>query len=182
MTWPGRRMVLICSSLLHSSALRAGAGVGPLNGFRYWADLVRQPDPTSLLPIASVAWAPMPDGRLVYTAATPKITVTNPLALPMSSGSDPGLFVATPTGPALSAEEGQRFGPATGLIAPAWRAAADPYGPGLLALSRSQQGSKPLVIRGINAVDGTDQNLDIELPSTVGASRAVTAAWGLATA
>jgi len=156
------------------------SGGGAVNGFRYVADLVRQPDPASLLPIASVAWAPIPYGRLVYTAATPKITVTNPLGLPMSSGGDPGLFVAMPAGPALSAEEGQRLGAASGLIAPAWRATADPDGPGLVALSRSQQGSKPLVVRGLNPVDGTDQNLGIELPSTVGASGAVTARWDLA--
>ena len=57
---------------------------------------------------------------------------------------------------------------------------ADGAGVGLVALSRSQQGSKPLVVRGLNLVDGTDQNLGIELPSTVGASSAVTARWDLA--
>ena len=160
-------------------AVDTSAG-GAVNGFRYVSDLVRQPDPASLLPIASVAWAPIPDGRLVYAAATPKVTVTNPLGLPMSSGGDPGLFLAMPAGPALSAEEGRRLGAGSGLIAPAWRATADPDSPGLLALSRSQQGSKPLVVRGLNPVDGTDQNLGIELPSTVGASGAVTARWDLA--
>src|SRR5207244_8676926 len=97
---------------------------GALTGFRYVADLARQGNPASLVPLASLAWAPTPGGRLVYSAATPKITITNPLGLPMSSGGEPGLFLATPAGPALTAEEGKRLGTATGLIAQAWRAIA----------------------------------------------------------
>jgi len=155
------------------------SGGGAVSGFRYVADLVRQPVAASPLPVASVAWAPIPDGRLVYITATPKITVTNPLGLPGSSGGDPGLFLATPAGPALSAEEGKRLGTATGLVAPAWRATTDQNGPGLLALARSEQGSKPLVVYGVDPVDGTAQNLGIELPPTVGGSGAVAARWDL---
>ena len=160
-------------------AVDTSAG-GAVSGFRYVADLARQSDPARLLPVASVAWAPIPDGRLVYTAATPKISVSNPLGLPASSGGDPGLFLATPAGPALSAEEGRRLGIASGLFAPAWRATADRDGPGLLALSRSEQGTKSLVVRGIDSVDGAAQNLGIELPLTVGGSGAVAARWDLA--
>jgi hypothetical protein len=161
-------------------AVDTGAG-GAVNGFRYVADLGRQTDATSLMPVAPVAWAPGPDGRLVYTAATPKITLANPLGLPVSSGGDPGLFLATPSGPTLTAEEGKRLGPATGLIAPAWRSAINSDGPGLLAIGRSQQGSKPLVVRGIDAGTGAVQDLGLELPSDVGNGPGLLAArWDLA--
>src|ERR1700674_1553480 len=137
---------------------------GAVTGFRYVADLARQGNPASLVPLASVAWAPTPDGGLVYTAATPKITITNPFGLPMSSGGEPGLFLATPAGPALTAEEGRRLGSGTGLTAPAWQTTAGGGGSGLLALARSAQGSKPLVVRGTDPVDGNVHNLGIELP------------------
>ncbi len=153
---------------------------GAVTGFRYVADLASQGNAASLVPLASVAWAPTPDGRLVYTAATPKITVTNPFGLPMSSGGEPGLFLATPAGPALTAEEGRRLGTATGLIAPAWRAMDGQDGPALVGLARSEQGTKPLIVGGVDPVDGTAQSLGIELPSAVGGSGAVAARWDLA--
>jgi hypothetical protein len=144
-------------------AVDTSAG-GAVDGFRYVADLGRQSNPSSASPVAPVAWTPNSDGRLVYVAATPKINVSNPLGLPGTSGGDPGLFLATPDGPALTAEEGRRLGSGTGLIAPAWQTTADGPGFGLLALARSAQGSKPLVVRGIDPVDGTVHNLGIELP------------------
>jgi hypothetical protein len=152
---------------------------GAVIGFRYVADIAPKTDAASLLPVGRVAWAPVPDGRLVYTAATPKITVSNPLGLPNSSGGDPDLFLATPAGPALSAEEGRRLGRATGLIAPVWRGTADQGESGLLALSRSEQGSKPLIVRSIDIGDGTARDFGIELPPTVSSSGAVAARWDL---
>jgi hypothetical protein len=116
----------------------------------------------------------------VYAAATPKITITNPLGLPTTSGGEPGLFAATPAGPALTAEEGQRLGSPTGLIAPAWSSPDEMAGPSLLALARSDKGNKPLVIRGVDPISGTPQNLDIALPATVGGPGVVTARWDLA--
>ncbi len=59
----------------------------------------------------------------MYSAATPKVTVSNPLGLPTTLGGEPGLFVATPAGQGLTAEEGQRLGSVAGLIAPAWPSA-----------------------------------------------------------
>ncbi len=85
--------------------------------------------------------------------------------------------MATPTGRALTAEEGQRLGSAAGLIAPTWPSADETGETSLVALARSDQGSRPLVLRGIDPVSGTPQNLDIALPATVGGSRAVTARW-----
>jgi len=159
-------------------AVDTSAG-GAVDGFRYVADLGRQTDPSSLLPVAAVAWAPASDGRLVYVAATPKITVTNPLGLPGTSGGEPGLFLATPTGPALTAEEGRRLGTTTGLMAPAWRATTDEGVLSLIALARSEQGNKPLVLRGVDAVDGKVQDLGIELPAGVGGSGAFGVRWDL---
>jgi len=106
--------------------------------------------------------------------------VTNPLGLPFTSGGEAGLFLATPTSPSLTAEEGRRLGTATGVIAPAWRATDDPGGATLLILARSDQGNKPLVVRGIDPVEGTVRNLGVELPAAVGGAGVVTARWDLA--
>jgi hypothetical protein len=150
---------------------------GDVAGFRYVADLARQSEPASLLPVADVAWAPAGDSRLLYTAPTPKFTVSNPLGLPTTSGGDPGLFAAMPAGPAVTAEEGQRLGSATGLFAPAWLGTGDGGGKRLLALARSDKGSKPLVIRGVDALSGATEDVGIELPAGVGGSSAVAARW-----
>jgi len=160
-------------------ALDTSAG-GAVAGFRYVADLGRQTDPASLRAVAAAAWEPSSDGRLVYTAATPRATVTNPLGLPFTSGGEAGLFLATPTGPALTAEEGRRLGTATGVIAPAWRATDDPGGATLLILARSDQGNKPLIVRGVDPVESTFRNLGVELPAAVGGAGVVTARWDLA--
>jgi PEGA domain len=149
---------------------------GDVAGFRYVADLARQSDPASPTPVADVAWSPAGDSRLLYTAPTPKSTVSNPLGLPTTSGGDPGLFAAIPAGPALTAEEGQRLGSATGLFAPAWLDTGD-AAERLIALARSDKGSRPLVIQGVDAVSGTIQNLGIALPTGVGGSAAVAARW-----
>jgi len=53
-------------------------------------------------------------------------------------------------------------------------------GPALVGLARSEQGTKPLIVRGVDPVDGTAQSLGIELPSAVGGSGAVAARWDLA--
>jgi hypothetical protein len=160
-------------------ALDTSAG-GAVAGFRYVADLGRQPDPASLRAVAGAAWEPSSDGRLVYAAATPRTTVTNPLGLPITSGGEAGLFLATPTGPALTAEEGRRLGTATGVIAPAWQTTDGPDGARLLILARSDQGNKPLVLRGIDPVDGTVRNLGVELSAAVGGSGVVAGRWDLA--
>lgn len=156
---------------------RAG---GAISAFRYIADLGRVADPVGPLPVAPVAWSPGGEGRLVYAAATPKITVSNPLGLPTTSGGDPGLFTASPGGQGLSAEEGQRLGAVSGLLAPAWTSADEFDGATLIALARSDKGNRPLVLRGIDAVTGVPQNLDISLPAGIGGSGAVAARWDLA--
>jgi hypothetical protein len=114
-----------------------------------------------------------------YVAATPRISTTNPLGLPGTSGGEPGLFMASPTAPALTAEEGRRLGSATGLIAPAWRATPDGSNLSLIALTRSTQANRPLVVRGIDPISGAVQNLGIELPPGVGGPDAVAARWDL---
>jgi hypothetical protein len=157
-------------------ALDTNAG-GDVAGFRYVADLARQSDPASQIPVADVSWSPASDSRLLYTAPTPTFTVSNPLGLPTTSGGDPGIFAAMPAGPALTAEEGQRLGSATGLFAPAWIGTDDGGARRLLALARSDKGSKPLVIRGVDAVSGATEDLGIELPVGVGGSSAVAARW-----
>jgi hypothetical protein len=113
---------------------------GAISGFRYVADLGRVSDASWPLPVAAVAWSATGDGRLVYAAPTPKLTVSNPLGLPTTSGGEPGLFVATPGGRTITAEQGQRLGSATGLIAPAWPADSYQDGSALLALARSDHG------------------------------------------
>jgi hypothetical protein len=167
------------ASFLALGAADTTAG-GAVSGFRYIADLGRQSDALGPLPVAPIGWSPSGDARVVFAAPTPKVTVSNPLGLPTTSGGEPGLFVATPTGPALSAEEGQRLGSATGLIAPTWPAADDTSGTEVLALARSSQASKPLTIRAVDTSGGTVRNLDIVLPPTVGGSGTVTARWDLA--
>jgi hypothetical protein len=157
-------------------ALDTGAG-GASSGFRYIADLAHQIDPGRVLPVAAVAWAPALGGGLVYAAPTPRFAVSNPLGLPVSAGGEPGLFITTPTGPALSAEEGRRLGAATGFIAPSWLSAPGPDGDALIALARSDRGNKPLVVRGVDTDDGAVRTLGIELPAGVGGSGAVTARW-----
>jgi len=107
------------------------------------------------------------DGRLVYVGPTPKLTVSNPLGLPTTSGGDPGLFTATPAGPGLTAEEGQRLGSATGLIAPAWPSSDDTGDMDLIALARSGQGSKSLTMLRVELTTGVVRNLDIVLPDGV---------------
>ena len=106
--------------------------------------------------------------------------MSNKLGLPTTSGGEPGLFMATPAGHALSAEEGQRLGSATGPIAPAWASRDELNGAVLIALAHSDKGSRPLVIRGIDPVSGTPQNLDIVLPATVGGSGTLAVRWDLA--
>ena len=86
------------------------------------------------------------------------------------------MYAAMPAGPALTAEEGQRLGSATGLFAPAWRDRGD-AAERLIALARSDKGSRPLVIQGVDAVSGTIQNLGITLPTGVGGSAAVAGRW-----
>lgn len=101
--------------------------------------------------MAQVAWAPGSDGRLLYTAAAPKIGAANPLGLPAfvsSRGNDEGLILASPAGPALTPEDGRQLGTVTGLAAPTWLAGAGPGGAHVLALVRSDRGSKPQVVRG----------------------------------
>jgi PEGA domain len=149
---------------------------GGVAGFRYVADLAAQSDSSSLLPVSDVAWSAAGHGGLLYTAPTPKSTISNPLGLPTTSGGDPGLFAAMPAGPALTAEEGQRLGSATGLFAPTW---LDPGGASerVIALARSENGSRPLVIKGVDAENGMIQNLGIALPAGVGGSGAVAARW-----
>jgi hypothetical protein len=149
---------------------------GAVAGFRYVADLARQSDPASLLPIADVAWSPAGDGRLLYTAPTPRFTVSNPLGLPTTSGGDSGMFAAMPAGPALTAEEGHRLGLATGLFAPAWLDTGD-AAERLIAVARSDKESKPLVIQGVDAVSGATENLGIALRAGVGGAAAVGARW-----
>jgi hypothetical protein len=158
-------------------ALDTAAG-GAISGFRYVADLGHLSDPSGPLPVAAAAWSLAGDGRLVYTAATPKITVSNPLGLPTTSGGESGLFVGTPAGQALTAEEGSRLGSVTGLIAPAWPSAAM-NGANLIALTHSQMGNRPLVVRGVDPVSGVAQNLDIALPTAVGGTGPVAARWDL---
>jgi hypothetical protein len=153
---------------------------GAVSGFRYVADLGQLSGGLGPLPVAAAAWSPLGDGRLIYAAATPRIAVSNPLGLPTTSGGEPGLFVAAQTGQALTAEEGQRLGSATGLIAPAWSAGDEVNGTSLIALARSDKGNRPLVIRGVDAGSGVPQNLDVVLPSVVGGSGIVAARWDLA--
>lgn len=160
-------------------ALDTSAG-GAVAGFRYVADLGRQTDPAALLPVSSVAWTPDSDGRLVYTAATPKIAASNLLGLPTTSGGDTGLFLATPGGESLGAEQGRRLGTGTGLLAPAWLVGPGPGGANLVALARSDQGNRPLVLRGVDPVDGTVRNLAVELPVGVGGSGAFSVRWDVA--
>ncbi len=159
-------------------ALDTSAG-GAVAGFRYVADLGRQTDPAALLPVASVAWTPDLDRRLVYTAATPKIAASNLFGLPTTSGGDTGLFVATPGGQSLGAEQGRRLGTGTGLLAPAWLGSVGPGGANLVALARAEQGNKALVLRGVDPVDGTVRNLGVELPAGVGGAAAFSARWDL---
>jgi hypothetical protein len=156
---------------------RAG---GEISGFRYVADLGRLSDSTGPLPVAAAAWSGVGDGRLVYANATPKITVSNALGLPTTSGGDPGLFVATPAGPALTAEEGARLGTGSGLVAPAWLPGDGMNGATLIALAHSGKGSKPLVIRGIDPVSGSTRDLDVTMPSGAGGSGPVAARWDVA--
>jgi hypothetical protein len=120
------------------------------------------------------------DGRLLYAAATPKMTVSNPLGLPTTSGGEPGLFVATPAGAALTAEGGTRLGSGTGLISPAWLSTDEMNGANLIALARSEKGNRPLVIRSVDPQSGIPQNLDIALPTMVGGTGSVAARWDLA--
>jgi hypothetical protein len=103
--------------------------------------------------------------------------VSNPLELPTTSGGAQGLFSAMPAAPALTAEEGQRFGSATGVFAPTWIETDDAGGQRLIALSRSDKGSKPLVLQGIDAAGGALQNLGMVLPRGVGGSGTVAARW-----
>jgi len=132
------------------------------------------------MPIAAVAWSATGDGRLAYVAPTPKLTVGNPLGLPTTSGGEPGLFVATPGSATTNAEQGQRLGSATGLIAPAWPADSSQGGSGLLALARSDQGNRPLLVRGIDPVTGAARDPDITLPPSVAQSGAVSGRWDVA--
>ena len=115
----------------------------------------------------------------MFAAPTPKVTVSNPLGLPTTSGGEPGLFIAGPTGPALTAEEGQRLGSAIGLIAPAWPSPDEAVGSEVLALSHSSQGNKALTVRAVDPLSGTVRTLDISLPPGVGGSGTVTARWDL---
>ena len=167
------------SSFVALCALDTSAG-GAMSGFRYLADLEATSNLASPLPVAPAAWSPMGNGRVVYAAATPKLSVSNPLGLPTTSGGEPGLFVATPVGQGLTAEEGQRLGSGTGLTAPAWASGSELDGAGVLALTRSDRGSKPLIIRGVDAVNGMPQNLDVVLPAAVGGSGVVAGRWDLA--
>ena len=50
----------------------------------------------------------------------------------------------------------------------------------MIALAHSDKGNTPLVIRGIDPVSGTPQNLDIVLPATVGGSGTLAVRWDLA--
>jgi hypothetical protein len=165
----GNKFVSVCA--LDTSAS------GAVTGFRYIADLGQSTGPAGPLPAAPVSWSPTADGRLLYVGPTPKLTVSNPLGLPTTSGGDSGLFLATPTGPGLTAEEGQRVGSATGLMTPAWLSGEQTGGTGVLALSRSTQGSRPLIVRGIDPMSGALTNLDVVLPPTVGRSGGVAAKW-----
>jgi PEGA domain len=153
---------------------------GAISGFRYVADLGRLSDASRPMPIAAVAWSATGDGRLAYAAPTLKLTVSNPLGLPTTSGGEPGLFVARPGGATTTAEEGQRLGSATGLIAPAWPGGSYQDGSGLLALARSDQGNRPLVVREIDPVTGITRDLGVTLPPNVAQSSAVSARWDLA--
>jgi hypothetical protein len=160
-------------------AVDTSAG-GEISGFRYVADLGRLSDSAGPLPVAAAAWSGLGDGRLVYAAATPKTTVSNPLGLPTTSGGDSGMFVATPTGPAVTAEEGTRLGTSAGLLAPARLAGDEMNGATLIALARSEKGSRPLVIRGIDPTSGSTRDLDVTMPSGAGGSGPVAARWDLA--
>lgn len=153
------------------------SAAGDVSGFRYIADLGKQASSAGTLSVADLAWSPTGDGHLLYTAPTPRLTVTNPLGLPTSSGGAPGLFWAIPAAPALTAEEGQRFGSATGLFGVAWIATDDVGGQRLIALARSNNGAKPLVIEALVAAEGTPQNLGIMLAPGVGGSAAAAARW-----
>jgi len=153
---------------------------GAISGFRYVADLDRVAGSRGPLPVAPVAWSPANDGRLVYAAPTPKITVSNALGLPITTGGDSALFVATPMGSGLSAEEGTRLGSGTGLLAPAWPTAYGIGGANLIAVARSSKGNRPLIIEGVDRADGAPRSLDIALPTTVGGTGPVAARWDLA--
>jgi hypothetical protein len=132
-----------------------------------------------MLPVADVAWSPVGNGQLLFTAPTPRFTVSNPLGLPTTSGGAPGLFSAMPTAPALTAEEGQRFGSATGLFGPTWIPTDDAGSQRLIAVSRSNNGDKPLAIAGIDPVRGSPQNLGILLPTGVGGAATAAARWDI---
>jgi hypothetical protein len=159
-------------------ALDTTAG-GALSGFRYVADLGRSSDSGGPIPPAAAAWSPTGDGRLVYAASTPKVTVTNPLGLPTTTGGELGLFIATPAGQALTAEEGRRLGAGTGLNAPTWASVDEVDAGNLVVLARSNKGNRPLLVRGIDASSGALHNLDVTLPAGVGGSGPVGARWDL---
>ena len=86
------------------------------------------------------------------------------------------MFAAMPAGPALTAEEGQRLGSATGLFAPAWLGTGD-ADQRLIAIARSDKGSRPLVIQAVDAARGATENLGIALPAGVGGNGAVAGRW-----
>jgi hypothetical protein len=167
----GNMFVALC-------AVDTSAG-GALSGFRYVADLGRSSNSGGPIPAAAAAWSPRGDGRLVYAASTPTVTATNPLGLPTTTGGEPGLFEATPAGQALTAEGGRRLGAGTGLSAPTWASVDEVDAGNLVALARSNKGSRPLVLRGVDSNNGALHNLDVTFPAGVGGSGPVAARWDL---
>jgi hypothetical protein len=49
----------------------------------------------------------------------------------------------------------------------------------LVALARSNKGSRPLVLRGVDSSNGALHNLDVTFPAGVGGSGPVAARWNL---
>jgi hypothetical protein len=95
----------------------------------------------------------------------------------MTSGGEPGLFIATPGGSGLTAEEGQRLGSMTGMLAFGWLGATESREASLLALGRSNQSSKPLVVRDLDPATGAPRTMMVALPSGVGGSGQAAARW-----
>jgi hypothetical protein len=195
----GQRVALIARATVSGGGTSL-LGLGSLapadldgDSFHYLADLRHDgghiPDP-----VVPVAWEPCPDGapcspgeHLLYTGPVANASGTGAnglfglLGLGRAPGAVPGgLFVVTPSTPALASGDAARLGSVTGILALAWRSGGSALdGAPLVGLVRDADGA--IGLRAVDPTSGALQDLHVRLPADVAPGvTTIGARWDLA--
>jgi hypothetical protein len=195
----GQRVALVARAIV-SGGGTSSLGLGSLapadldgDSFHYLADLRRDAGQIQD-PVVPVAWEPCPDAapcspgeHLLYTGPVVNAggTAVNGLFGLLGLGRPPGavpggLFVVTPSAPALASGDAARVGSVTGILALAWRSDGSGLdGAPLIGLARDADGA--LGLRAVDPTSGAMRDLHVQLPADMApGATTIGARWDMA--